>query len=113
MLEKSVQFNAYVRPACLAHLKSNVPQRLIEIGWNGTSSKTLRKVKLSSILSTKCLEEIVTGEQYIRNDDRTHFCAVVTGGEQDVCRVRKLIKILMKFKFYHLIVSRDSMVRLC
>lgn len=96
-LNESVQFDEYVRPACLSQPKSIISQPLIEIGWSETlvrDNKHLHKVKLNFMSTTTCKKEIAKGghsELYTRGiDDGTHFCAAVEKIDQDMCPVRKI-----------------------
>lgn len=97
-LNESVQFDEYVRPACLSQPKSIISsQRLIEIGWSETlvrGNKLFHKVKTNFMSTTTCKEEIAKGghsELYTRGIDvGTHFCAAVEKNDQDICPVRKM-----------------------
>lgn len=93
-LNELVKFNDYIRPTCLPQPKSNISQRLMEVGWSETSirnNKLLHKVKLNLVLNRKCEKEMTRGgfhELYTRGiDDGSHFCAVANVDKRDTCHV--------------------------
>lgn len=114
-LNGSVEFNEYIRPACLSQPDSYISQQLIEISWSDTDirDKELQKMKSTLISNTACNEEIMNGgyEEYAQGvKNEITFCAVPNVEDRNMCGVRK-----MKFcgsNSHQLFILRDLMVPL-
>lgn len=94
---RSVQFNEYIRPACLAETYSTGTMKAIATGWGKTdykseSSDILMKVILELYPDDECRQFFLaeSHSSQLRNgiDARTQFCAGSRNAKKDVCQVR-------------------------
>lgn len=94
LLNSSVKFNEFIRPACLPQSETTMSQKLMEIGWGQTNyrdNSLLHKVKLDHITNTMCQEKfkfISHQRKLIEEIDKeTIFCAMTKDGDRDICLV--------------------------
>lgn len=96
-----VQFNNYIRPACLPQSKSIDKKNVIASGWgrvNHTSSPSeyLQKVVLELFTSFECNQSYFDqiGRQLKQGiTEETQLCAGSHGDQRDTCQVREMADI--------------------
>lgn len=95
-LSGSVNFNDYIRPACLPQPESRISQHFIEIGWSDTeirNNNLLHKLKMNEIPKAQCKLELINIGHYkhiLSVENESTLCATVKKGERDMCAVRKI-----------------------
>lgn len=94
-LNQSVEFNDFIRPACLPQSEAMTSQHYIEVGWSQTNvhnNKRLHKVKVDSVSNEACKKEYSFNPtiKYIKGiDNGTVLCAATKKGSRDMCKVSK------------------------
>lgn len=93
-LDRSVEFDEYIRPGCLPQSKAFDLQRLLlQIGWSETnirSNTLLHKVKLNYVDDKTCkrIYESAGGSKYIKDIGKGKiFCAGPKKGDREMCAV--------------------------
>lgn len=87
----SIKFDEYIRPACLSQPESEIPQKLMEIGWGDTNIRSngrLHKVKMNHISDENC-KKVWTHEglgKYF-TDSGSIFCAETIKDDRHMCAV--------------------------
>lgn len=100
-MARSVEFNQYIRPACLPEMYSTGTEKAIATGWGRTDyrsqgSEILMKVVLELYSDDEC-RQLYYAESHssqLKNgiDVQTQFCAGSRIAKKDVCQVSEHMK---------------------
>lgn len=93
-IDGPVQFNNYVRPACLPQSRRVEATHVIASGWgrvshNGDVSEHLQKVVLEIFTSTECNQSYSNQGRLLQRgiDDETQLCSGSHSDSKDTCQV--------------------------
>lgn len=107
-IDGPVQFNNYIRPACLPQSKTIDTMRVIATGWGklnhiSPTSDHLQKVVLELFTQQECNESYVfqISRQLSRGIvDDTQFCAGSHWEKKDTCQVsQSIFNLLVRYRF--------------
>lgn len=92
-IDGPIEFNEYIRPACIADANTMIAKRVISTGWGSTSYRGdihshLQKVQLNVSSYAECNTEYAERSAVERGIvNETQICAGSAAGERDGCQV--------------------------
>ncbi|XP_059610510.1 serine protease snake-like isoform X1 [Phlebotomus argentipes] len=90
-LSEKVEFNPFIRPACLAKDPGSADEGVTAYGWGHTSfggveSPFLQKISLSIYETSTCEKTYLPSRRLAKGLDRTQICAGDPAGFRDTCQ---------------------------
>lgn len=92
----SIDFNEYIRPACLSNSNSIISERVIVAGWGSTEYRqsfytNLQRIQLTFVPHTECNASYASrfSSSALRRGivNATQICAMAKEGDPDACQV--------------------------